>query len=538
MQEAKELIQVESAAQQLSWIKGDAEAIRGARKANPEKILFIHPPTTSKHPEPPLGIAYLGAFLEQYGYSVTLLDMDPLGIDNGDLARVIRDEGFRFVGVSWMTPQSRFAREILSVIKKVDKNIITMTGGPHPSALPREVVSDPNCDFVIYGEGELTCLELVMRYDELYPQFGAVSGLAWKIDGKVHVNGPRALLQDMDALPYPLWRELSKVTYMDMPVYHHKEIPVFPIITGRGCPYECVFCDEDSIWKRRVRFRSIPNVIAEIKMLQEKYGAHTFNILDDTFTLRKSRIKEFCDALREHCPGIEWRCTGKVNTVFPDMLADMAAAGCKLVAYGVESGDQNVLDAIKKKQTLSKVKEAFAMTKEAGIKTFALCMVGNLEETKESIQKTVKFLEELKPDFASCSISTPYPGSQLYPIAEKNGWIMDKELDWEKWVPTPHSVKNYKPVATNGNLTQDDLLEAYYFVNRFIAFSKLKARYGKYYYLNPLFLKREILFRLFTAGPRKFFELLFGLLFTTKIKREPTIGGITLNDGPGPICQP
>src|SRR5262249_6540321 len=106
-------------------------------------------------------------------------------------------------------------------------------------------------------------------------------------------------------------------------------------------------------------------------------------------------------------------------------------------------------------QTLAKVIEAFTMTREAGISSFALCMVGNLEENWESVEKTVKFLDELKPDFASCSISTPYPGSQLYPIAEKNNWIMDKARDWEKWVPTPHSVKNYKPVCTNGILNQD-----------------------------------------------------------------------------------
>ncbi|MCX5720876.1 MAG: cobalamin-dependent protein [Nitrospirae bacterium] len=531
----KELIQIESAAEQLSWIKGDIKEIRRAREANPEKILFIHPPTTSKHPEPPLGIAYLGAFLEQYGFRVTLLDMDPLGLTDGDLRRVIREGQFRFVGVSWMTPQNRFAENILAIIKSIDPDIVTIAGGPHPSALPDEVASNPNCDFVVYGEGELTCLELMMRYDELYPNFNFVDGLVWKVGGRTRVNGTRALLQDMDTLPYPLWRELSRVTYLDMPVYHQKEIPVFPVITGRGCPYECVFCDEDSIWKRRVRFRSIPNVIGEIKMLQEMYGAHTFNILDDTFTLKKSRIKEFCEAIRQHCPGIEWRCTGKVNTIFPDMLAEMKSAGCRLIAYGVESGDQKVLDAIKKKQTLARAKEAFAMTREAGISSFALCMVGNLEENWESIEKTIKFLDELKPDFASCSISTPYPGSQLYPIAEKNGWICDSYRDWEKWVPTPHSVPNYKPVCTNGILSQDELLKAYYYVNRHIAFSRLRARYGKCYYFNPLFVKREIIFRLITAGPKAFFQMFFRLIFTAKIKREPTIGGVILQDEEGKV---
>lgn len=466
------------------------------------RVLLIHPPTSSKHPEPPLGIAYLAAYLRLRGHTCSLIDMDPAGLKPHDLPAILGKERPQLIGVSFMTPQFGYASEILQIAKNSAPSAVTVAGGPHSSSMPEDVLALPGVDFVVFGEGEETLAELIDVLDG-NKDFGKVLGLAWKNSGGTCVvNLPRPLMPDIDSIPRPAWDLLRQYTYTDLPMYKREEVPVYPIITARGCPFECLFCDEGSIWKRKVRFRSIPLVLDEIEWLCKEYGARTFNVLDDTFTLRPERVTEFCQGLNARGLAIFWRCTAKSTTVTAKMLSEMAAAGCKLVGYGVESGNQQILNNIKKAQTLDDVRRAMQLSREAGLQTIALCIVGNLGETPETVEDTIRFVEEIQPDFATGAIMTPYPGSGMYRICKQNGWI--RNTNWNHWIPTPHGIPNFRPVAVIADMDQQALLDAYYRFNARIIGNRFRRRYGHFYYLSPSFIRREVLHRLSVSGLRHF----------------------------------
>ncbi len=476
------------------------------------KVLLVHPPTSSKRFEPPLGIAYLAAVLRRSGHPCTILDMDPAGVAVSDLPALLAKEEPGLVGVSFMTPQADYAKEILAAARRALPRAYVVAGGVHPTVLPEEVLGYDGVDAVVIGEGEQTLVELVGRIAAGTRSLEGVAGLAWKgSDGSVGRSDARALVPDLDAIPFPAWDELRRYSYTDIPVHLGVEVPVFPIITARGCPFQCSFCDEGAIWGRRVRFRTVPNVLDEIEWLYREFEARHFNVLDDTFTLRPKRVLEFCEGLRSRgLRDVEWRCTGKVNTVNLPMLSAMRQAGCTLVGYGVESSDLQVLKNLRKRQTLDQVRQAFRATHQAGLLSFALCMVGSPGETLASVDHTIEFLKEIGADFATCTILTPYPGSELYDVYRRQGWI--RVTDWAKWVPTPHLIPGYRPVAVTDTMGQDDILRAYYRFNRAILGARLRRRYGRCYFVSPTFLRREIVDRIRIGGLKKFVEVVGGLL--------------------------
>jgi len=300
--------------------------------------------------------------------------------------------------------------------------------------------------------------------------------------------------------------------YFQKILYTEAPVPVLPIITTRGCPFECTFCDEGSIWERKTRSRSVENVITEISYLKSTYGVKDFNILDDTFTLNKERCAEICERLVPL--DIRFRITANTKSVNPEMLKGLKNAGCQMIAYGVESGDDAVLRRMKKNQTVNDVKYAFRITREAGIPSFALCMVGNLGEDFAAVKKTLKLIEEIEPDFFSSSLMTPYPGSQNYAECDRNGWILHH--DWERWVPSVMKTKGYTPPARTDMMIPSEILDAYFFLNRYVLLNRFRKKYGRLYPFKPNFYVNEILPRIRTIGINSFIGYLTKLIVRNK----------------------
>ena len=350
--------------------------------------------------------------------------------------------------ISFMTSQFLFAQNLIDKAKKMRSNLPVIVGGVHAAALPEETMLNlKGIDYLCYGEGEKT-FDLFIDYMNGLKSVDEIDGLFYRQNGNIAKNPPMPLLstEELNKLPMPAWDVIYKRgVYLSALNYWDKIVPVFPLITARGCPYNCTFCDEGTIWKRKLRERDIDAIIEEMKYLVRQFRAEHFNILDDTFTFKPNRVIEFCEKLLKSNLNIHWRCTAKVKTVTPEMLSYMKKAGCKLISYGVESGDQHVLDLMRKKQSLEQVKYAFRITKEAGIMSFALCMVGNIGEDFDSVKKTAQFVSELGADLFSCAIMTPYPGSENYEVCKRNNWIL--HYDWDKWVPTPINIKEFIPVS-------------------------------------------------------------------------------------------
>ncbi len=470
------------------------------------RLLLIHPPTSSRHPEPPLGLGYLGSTLARRGHDVRILDMEPLQIDFAALPGKIAGFSPRVVGVSFMTSQYGFAMKCFAAARRGAPSAATGAGGVPASALPRELMSNRDIDFSVVGEGEVTFPELVERLDGGPSAWKGIAGLAYRDGETVVVNPERPLIEPLDDIPMPLWEELSRARYVDIPLGIGKEVEVFPLITGRGCPNNCNFCASGVVFRRKLRLRSPQNVFEEMRVLHDRYMARHFNFLDDTLTSRKGNLARLCEMILRAGWDVEWRCTARVNTVDLDLLRAMKRAGCRMVSYGVESGDPQVLRNVRKNIDLDQVREAFRLTREAGLQSMGLFMVGNLGETRASVQRTIEFIKTLGADFVSCAILTPYPGTEIYRIAEANGWLRSR--DWDKFVPTPHALKGFQPLMVTESMGEADLLDAYYSVIRSFARTKLRRAYGTSYLLNPNFYRKEVWNRIQAGGVRQFLSLL------------------------------
>jgi len=470
------------------------------------KILLLHPPTSSHHPEPPLGIGYIGAVLKSQGHEIRILDMEPLGMDFPELPEVIEQFSPRLVGVSFMTSQYSYAMTCFAAARSGAPGAATVAGGVHVSALPVDVMRNPDIDFAVMGEGEITLSELAGALDGGTAEWRKIPGLVFRGVGGTVVNTPRGLIENLDDLPMPLWEELGRAKYTDIPTGLGKEVEFFPLITGRGCPNNCNFCASSVVFHRKLRTRSPENVFHEMELLHDRFGARHFNFLDDTLTIRRNDVMRLCKMVVEACWDIEWRCTARVDTVDLELLRQMKRAGCRMVTYGVESGDPQILRNIGKRIDLGKVKGAFRLTREAGLQSMGLFMVGNLGETRVSVQKTIDFIKELDADFVSCSILIPYPGTEIYEISKARGWL--REDDWDKYVSTPHAIKDFRPVALTGSMNEEELLDAYYSVVRSFSHAKMRRSYGNCYYLNPYFYKKEVWNRISAGGVKQYFSLL------------------------------
>ncbi|MDD5633974.1 MAG: cobalamin-dependent protein, partial [Candidatus Omnitrophica bacterium] len=278
-----------------------------------KKILFVHPPYISKVKSLPLGVAYLRSYLEKFGYDGDIIDMDPMALGVDEIEKEIKTRMPRFVAVSFMTVQANDAQKIAEKIKKVSKDIITVAGGVHASAMPHETLLGGNFDFVICGEGEQTLKELMDVLDRGGSDIAGVKGLAYLKNGEVVVNPPRELIEHIDELPFPDWRGLPIHEYSAVVLGSDDNSPVFPILSTRGCPYSCIFCASNIVFRRKYRARSNENILKEIVFLVKKYNAKNFDFVDDTLTIYKDKMKDLCDLIIREKIQINWICNARVN---------------------------------------------------------------------------------------------------------------------------------------------------------------------------------------------------------------------------------
>jgi len=450
-------------------------------------VLLIYPPHHSGFKNPPLGLLYVAAVLRESGYTTEIIDFNMVS----DMERFfkklparIEKASPKWVGISTMTRQFTGAVRIAQLVKIADPSLPVVVGGVHVSELPREVLSQQPIDFVVFGEGEMTMLDLVQG-----KPLDSIDGLGYKEDGKLFINANRPLIADLDSIPLPAWdllpykKDHGGQVSGSMGLSGDEITGV--ILSSRGCPNNCIFCDSSSVFGRKFRCRSASNVVSEIEILYWEHGIKQFDFVDDTMTVDRRRVFELCDIIIEKGLNIKWACNARVNTISKEMLLKLKAAGCVRVDFGVESGDPVVLKNIGKKINLEQVKTAFKLCKEVGIKTMAFFMVGNLGEDFDSIKKSAALAREIDSDYYAYSIATPYPGTELYRIGTENNWI--KIRDWDKYVTGPGYYENYLPVMDTDKMNQREILEGFHLFDSKLKLMRYKKRYGRWYFLNPAF---------------------------------------------------
>jgi len=394
------------------------------------KILLVNPPQATRYPQPPLGLAMVAAVLENNGYMVRILDLPALRFSENSLPGVIRQEKPNIVGITAMTPTINSAVSVAKKVKETESNIFVILGGAHATLLPEETLRNtPQIDVTVRGEGEQTTLELVKVLEENPKRINQVLGITYREGDCLKSNPLRPPILDMDTLPFPAYHLLPMGKYRLHPPFRRRT-PVMPIITSRGCPYRCIFCSK-AVFGKKYRGNSPSYIVDEIRFLNEKFRVKEVKFYDDVFTLDRKRVIAICKLLEEQGIDITWTCETRVNLVDGELLSVMKDAGCYMIEYGVESGNQGILNSLKKDITLEKTIEAFRLTHEAGIETVAYFMLGSPKETSETIRETIEFAKKIDPDFVQFSITTPYPGTELYSLALEEGYVPEK---WDGYV--------------------------------------------------------------------------------------------------------
>ncbi len=391
------------------------------------KVLLVNPPSSiwNAPKQIPLGLGYLASTLEKECHSVRILDMN---FNNNLDSELKRDP--ELVGFTATTPMIKRVWRLAEYVK-TNSSVPIVVGGPHVSALPLESIEKPMIDIVVIGEGEETLSEICSRLEKKRSLEG-VKGCLYKESGRIIDNGARALIKDIDSLPFPAFHLFDLEKYGNaQPIRDYKkDARSFYIFTSRGCPYGCIFCSK-ALYGRTYRPRSPENVVEEWQMLVNEYKATEIGMQDDIFNFNKQRALKICSMIKQQGLDLPWiTCNGiRTNHTDIELLTSMKSAGCYRVGYGVESGCQRILDFLQKGQTLEMVEAAFKATKKVGLESMGFFIIGNATETEETIDQTINFAIKLNPDIAHFTVATPFPGTQMRKLIEENGKLLIPNWD-------------------------------------------------------------------------------------------------------------
>ena len=392
---------------------------------------------------PALGLAYLAAVAEEAGHEVAILDC-ARGLPKSAIVEKTSSFSPKVVGVTATTPTYVNAVKTAQMVKEIDPAIVTVLGGPHPTEMPEQSLRGGPFDYLVIGEGEETWVELLGKIDS----GGApseVAGLAFIEDGKCQLTAAREKIKELDKIPFPARHLLPPIADYSPTPASYRALPLVHIMTTRGCPSKCTFCDR-GIFGSSYRARSAENVLAEVEEVVERYGAREIRFFDDTFTIDKKRLTAICEGLAKKHPNLLWTCLTKVDKVDKEILQMMKEAGCWQILYGLESGDDNILQSLKKGTTVEQGRQAVNWAYEAGLRVRADFIVGTPLETLETLQKTLDFALSLPIDFAHFNKFVPFPGTEIYERLIEQGFQFDVEspsstLDHDALVYVPAGLK-------------------------------------------------------------------------------------------------
>lgn len=354
-----------------------------------------------------LGLAYIGAYLKENSYDVDLIDLREMN-NWAQVEEEIKMGKSDICGLHFNTVNYNNALRCAQIVKRNGK--IVVAGGPHATIAPTELLTTGFVDYVIVGEGELSFLKLVKAIERN------------KISERI-IIGER--VEDLDSLPFPN-RDLYNIPKVIGPVGNFPYLDNgLVIMASRGCPYRCAFCQplQQKMFGPKIRYRSVENVIAEVKEVIKKYRVKYISFQDDTFTLRKNWVLDLCRVIREENIQIQWSAQSRVDTFDGELAREMSDAGCVCLFFGFESGSQRILDFLKKDIKVEQSLNVARLCREYGILIFADYMLGVPTETGKEVEETYQLIKKIRPELNSPTYFVPIPGSYLYDYCRKRNLI-------------------------------------------------------------------------------------------------------------------
>ncbi len=394
-----------------------------------------------------MGLAYIAAVLQNNGYDASIIDVDAEDLLKNTLYDRLKYENPDVVGITVTVPTLSSSLEAANTAKRSAPNVQVIFGGMYPSVMPKTSLKHRDVDFVIKGEGEKTFIELLNAISG-NKSLEHVDGILFKRGDEIITNPDRELIKDLDALPLPARKLFKNRSYTYPDSLYAKTAP---IITSRGCPGRCTYCNAQSIFGKAFRARSAENVVDEIEYLQKEFGIKEIHIWDDNFVTKKERVFSIRDEIRKRGVKVKFAFPNGLRADFlnKEILKSLKDMGTYSIAIGVESGSQKVLDMARKGIALSRIEDAFNMAKQAGLETWAFFMFGLPGEDSETAEQTIEFAKRLDPDIAKFHILKPYPGTEAYQYLLDNDFLLSHDYD-NYGIHTP-------PIHYLDGLSQEDL---------------------------------------------------------------------------------
>lgn len=405
-----------------------------------ERISFVYTPYGSIKNEPgikvvkdnygvfpSLSLAYVAAVAEKAGAEIQFIDAHAMGLSKKQT--IGRLESFKPDLIAYTTTTYLFHQNLdwFSAIKEAT-GVPSIVGGVHMGIYPKETMVHKAIDFGVTGEAEETLPEFLAAYNN-GGDLSTVRGLIWRDDaGEAMVNPYAPLYADVDNAPFPARKYLPNHLYYSF-ISQYQNFT--PLITSRGCPFHCIFCEQGGL---KFRPRSPQNLCDEIQECLDAYSIREFDFFDSSFTTDKRRVIKICEEIINRGQKFAWALRSRVDLINEEMLKYLKEAGCKRIYYGIESGDEDILKTLKKKTTVKRIKEIVHATNKIGIDTFGYFMVGSPGETVDTVKKTIKLSQELDLDYAQFSKVTPMPATEMYHmLLQENG---GKDY-WREFIMNP-----------------------------------------------------------------------------------------------------
>lgn len=442
------------------------------------RILLVNPPYSHKTykeiirkagtlQNPVLSLPTIAAPLMEDGHEVKLIDLD---IENNPYAQLtdkLKDFDPHYVGVTGTTPMAEQMNHISTIAKRICPESITIAGGVHATTLPNEILESTNFDIAVIGEGDFTLRDIIRKY-----KLAEIPGIAFKIEGLIRITQARNPIKDLDDIPVPKWELYDIQRYKSSSKLVEQKSPVGLIETSRGCFAQCIYCNKN-IFGRKFRHKSPKRVVDEMMHMLD-LGFNELHIEDDGFSTNLKNAKAICEEIIERNLIFPWTLINgcRVDRFDDDLANKLKKAGCYQIAFGIESGNQIILDRIQKGTNKEQAMNAIRIAKRAGLETFAFFMLGLPGETKETMQESIDFAIKLDPDIVKFSISVPLPGTQMYDEYEKQGLIKSKL--WADYLF--HNTS--EPVFNHPNLEWGEIIEFY------------KKAYRSFYFRPKYIIKR------------------------------------------------
>ncbi len=373
---------------------------------------------------PALGLLYIAGWMREKGHDINILDAEGMGLGLTETVEAIRQQSPEVLGITATTLSVHVAAAVADAAKKVIPSLKVYLGGPHVTAMPHDTMDNfPTIDGCILGDGEISFEKVISNIAAGRSPGNDVDGVIWREDGKTHHTPKTSHLSNLDILPMPAFDLLQGFPHRYRPPFHsYHQLPVANIVTARGCPGVCSFCDR-AVFGREPFFHSIEYILDMVEHLVTTYGVKEISIKDDMFIFDKDRVFKFCEALQERNLNISWSCNARVNYISDEMLAVMKKAGCWMISYGIESGAPTMLKKMMKGITLRQINKALELTRKHGIVSKGFFMIGIPGETHDTMEQTLAYLDGLQLDEMNVNFFTPFPGSALYEETLSEGFV-------------------------------------------------------------------------------------------------------------------